>query len=154
MTSIFQIISTAVIIAGAILVWMQYLRAQRFRRIQNLSQIWERFFKDDRLRALFNLLNDVELGQRPAAELARVELNSDKLHYLALLEDVALYARLGELDRDYAIDRFQWFFAYPFERDSTRDAFWSALGGATERGQSYWKLSREFATACSRRLPT
>ncbi len=151
MPTVFQLISTLVVVAGAILAWTQYARAQRFRRIQNLSMIWEKFFKEPKLRELFTLLNDVELGNRPASDLAKTELNTDKLHYLALLEDVALYARLGEVDREYAVGHFQWFFIYAFERESTRDAFWAGLGGTEERGQPYWSLSRAFAAECARR---
>ena len=154
MPSIFQLISTALAVVGVALALIQYSRAQRFRRIQNLSAIWERFFKEERTRNLFNLLNDLELSPSPelVAKLSSPALNTDKLFYLAILEDVALYARLGEIDRLYAIDRFQWLFVYVFEREATRDAFWSGLGGAEERGQPYWRLSRTFAAQCAANL--
>jgi hypothetical protein len=151
MSIVLQAISTFLVAGGALLAWLQFKKAQQFKRLQNLTAMWEKFFREGNLRSLFALLNDIELGVRPAGDLATIS-TTDKLHYLAALDDVAIYAELGEVDERYAVEKFQWFFHYVFTHETIAPKFWENLGGEAEMKQPYWAQSRKFAVVCQARV--
>ena len=150
-STVLQAVSTFLVAGGALLAWLQFRKAQQFKRLQNLTAMWERFFRESNLRALFAMVNDIELGTRSPDDLSTVS-TTDKLHYLAALDDVAIYAELGEVDQRYAVEKFQWFFHYVFTHDTIAPKFWENLGGEAEMKQPYWAQSRKFALACQAKL--
>lgn len=148
---ILQSISTIVVLLSAIIALSQYIKQQKIKRIQNLSLIWEKFFKEERLVKLFSLLDEIELNPIKANELNGIS-NTDKFYYLAILDDVAYYAKNGEVDEKYAIDKFQWFFYYVFSSEKTKVKFWESLGGIKEIEEKYWKNMRDFAIKCEKSI--
>ncbi len=149
--TIFQIISTIVVSVSAIIALVSYLKQQKFKRVQNLSLLWEKFFKEEKLRVLFSLLDEIELEKASPNDIKSIP-NADKLYYLAVLDDVANFSKNGEIDEKYAIDKFQWFFYYAFISEKTAAKFWESLGGIEETKQHYWQNIRLFAEKCKKSI--
>ncbi len=121
----------------------QYNRQQKFKRLQNLSFIWQKFINNDDLMELFTLLdsdNNETINNFPAIT---------KLKFLALLEEAALYAEEFEVDKDQAIYLFQWHFYYLFNDIETKASFWNNLGGSDETEKPYWSKSKKFSKSCN-----
>ena len=68
-----------------------------------------------------------------------------KLVYLALIEEVALYADLDEVDKKQAKYMFQWHFHFVYNDEAIREVFWKNIGGKSEMNADYWKQSRDAA---------
>ncbi len=134
-----------VAVAGAA-AWALYLfnRQQAFKRLQNLSALWKEFFKSDEMLSLFDLMNHIDSATADAAALETFP-SRQKLRYLALIEEVALYAERFEVDRKYVAYLFGWHFRFPYLSERTRGAFWFHLGGDDEMNAPYWAKSRKLA---------
>ncbi|MBC7554811.1 MAG: hypothetical protein H7257_12625 [Taibaiella sp.] len=151
MDSIINIIPGMSAVAAAFWGIYVYSKQQRFKRLQNLSQIFQRFAdnKNDFLE-IFALCDSSfpDYGNEEIQHLAELPAKS-KLQYLALLEDVALYADYSKVDRNYAIHLFQWQFYYIYNDAVIARAFWSNLGGVEECVQSYWSYQKKFSGYCN-----
>jgi hypothetical protein len=123
----------------------QYFQQQKFKRLQNLSAIWNKFTTIKELMDIFGLCDNIVTGDvSKVKELTNFSSN-DKLKFLALLEEVALYAEQSEVDNDYAKYLFQWHFKFVFTEEITKNAFWENIGGVGEIKENYWEKSRIFA---------
>lgn len=147
--TILQAISTIIVGMSAIIALFSYLKQQKFKRVQNLSLLWEKFFKEERLRYVLSLLNSINKKEDSHLLSNQKEIgNADKLYYLAVLDDVAYYVKESEVDKKYAIDKFQWFFYYVYGDENIIDAFWDSIGGRGQIELEYWQTSKTFADEC------
>ena len=121
----------------------QYSKQQKFKRLQNLSSVWQKFINNDDLLELFTLLDADNIEALPNFS-AKI-----KLKFLALLEEAALYTEEFEVDKEHAIYLFQWHFYYVFNKEKTKEAFWHNLGGKQEAEKSYWSKSKNLARDCN-----
>jgi len=150
-------VSILIVIAAAI--WGIYVfnKQQKFKRLQNLSAILQRFGDKREFVELFNLFDqslDVDKKNK------QITYNSDyldrlanassenKLQFLVLLEEIALYAKSFEVDRDYAVHLFQWHFYFVYNNPKTANAFWENLDGIDEINQPYWEYQKSFSIFC------
>ena len=143
---ILPLLNTLLIIVGSGWAIYVYFQQQKFRRMQNLSAIWSKFINTEKFMKIFVMCD--ESSETSLAELANSS-SQDKLAYLGLVEEVALYVEQFEVDINYAIYLFQWHFYYAFNDEKTRAAFWKNIGGLEEMNKSYWSKSRSFATKCN-----
>jgi len=146
--SLKDIIQPLIILIGFIVGLYQYKRQQKFKRLQNLSSLWRGFTDNDHLLFLFDLMNELESGTSGELEKLKNYDRKIKLKYLALIEEVSLYADAFEVDKDYANYLFQWHFYFPYQSQSTSSAFWANIGGNEEMNAGYWKKSRDFSAQC------
>jgi hypothetical protein len=148
-------IITAVLAA----IWGIYVfnKQQKFKRLQNLSLILQRFGDKQEFLTLFNLFDQALNIDRQRNQITYnenylnqiVNENSErKLQFLVLLEEVALYATSFEVDRDYAVHLFQWHFYFVYNNPRTAEAFWSNLGGIEEINAPYWEYQKKFSAFC------
>ena len=97
------------------------------------------------------MLNDLELEENESSnENIKKDVEGyskeSKFKFLAMLEEVVVYSKLGQVDLEYALEYFQWHFYYIYISSKTSDAFWKNLGGANERDDTAsWKRQRNFA---------
>lgn len=97
------------------------------------------------------MLNDLELEENESSneKIKRdVEEYSkeSKFKFLAMLEEVVVYSKLGQVDLEHALEYFQWHFYFIWESKKTSDAFWNNIGGANEKNDpASWKRQRDFA---------
>src|SRR5665213_2850678 len=116
----YEIVKIALVIIGGPFAYYQYKKQQEFKRLQNLTAIWEKFIADEKLVELFNLFDS---DQSQAIE------NFDrrvKIKFLGLLDEVALYVEHFEVDRKPAEYLFQWPFYYVFgniKDEKSKNAF-------------------------------
>ncbi len=134
---------------GILFALYQYWKQQKFKRLQNLSQLWKEFLNNDQNLELFNTMDEVERGIDSKIEILHKFDTKAKLKYLALIEEVALYVEQFEVDQSYAKYLFQWHFYYVYSSSKTSDLFWGNLGGDEEKNASYWSKSRNFAAKIS-----
>ncbi|MHB8259588.1 MAG: hypothetical protein ACYDCN_05450 [Bacteroidia bacterium] len=147
----------SLILGGSFALW-QYSKQQRFKRLQNLSSILQKFFDNDDLLTLFSLFN--------AGNYADVQRTPPKIKYkfLALLEEVALYTEKFEVDKQHAIYLFQWHFRFVFTEEKTRKAFWYNLvsnanltedeintKATAEMNAAGWLKQKKLAQECEKR---
>lgn len=137
----FSALIAAVVFGFAV---FQYSEQQRFRRLQNLAAIWQRFYENVEFVDLFRLCNDIELDQGTDATLANYS-SAVKLRFLALLEEVALFAEYFEVDRKPTSELFRWHFYYVYGSVKTQSQFWQNIGGVEEAQSESWKSQRKFA---------
>jgi hypothetical protein len=146
--------------ASAAAIWGIYVfsKQQRFKRLQNLSQILQRFADNKEFLQLFNLFDQSLNINRESRQITYNEeyltilanhSSENKLQFLVLLEEVALYAKSFEVDRDYAIHLFQWHFYYVYNNPNTSNAFWENLGGQIEIHEPYWEYQKSFSLHCN-----
>jgi len=157
-TTIPIFIALAAIIWG--LFWAIYVfsKQQKFNRLQNLSKILQRFGDKEEIIGLFNLFdqslesidrtnNQINYNNEYLNQLS--ETNSEvKFQFLVILEEVALYAKSFEVDRDFAVHLFQFHFYYVYVNPETSAAFWKNLGGLSESNQHYWSYQKNFSVYC------
>ncbi len=136
------LVTIILVMAGSVIALVQFCQQRKFTRIQNLSQIWKKFMDDEKLMALFVSLDKEDL---PVIESFAI---AQKLRFLGLLEEVALYTEKFKVDKQYAYYLFQWHFTYVFKQTGTTKAFWENLGGSVEMNKPYWSKSFHFAQAC------
>lgn len=139
-----DILQPFAIIFGIGFALYQYYKQQRFKRMQNLSSLWKQFSGDESMMALFSLMDELENGAIKTEELATFD-SKTKLKYLAVIEEVALYVKEFEVDKDYAKYLFQWHFYFVYQSSKTTSSFWSNMGGNNEMNAHYWEVSRKLA---------
>jgi|GEM_PF-3323784 len=153
-SAVLPVVNTLVITSGVGIGLFQYRKQQKFKRLQNLTSIWNKFSSEIAMLKLFELFDRLEDPKSENEKQLLMELEtynlSDKLRFLALLEEVAIYTESFEVDRETAIYLFQWHFKYVFINDKIRKAFWAELGGVIEIDKPYWSKSKEFA----KKIPT
>jgi len=149
-----------IITAIAAAIWGIYVfnKQQKFKRLQNLSLILQRFGDKKEFLELFNLCDQsinidrqnkqITYNQDYLDKLAN-ENSGNKLQFLVLLEEVALYAKSFEVDKDYAAHLFQWHFYYVYNNPKTSEAFWRNLGGLVETKEQYWSYQKAFSSYCN-----
>ncbi len=146
--TILSIINTLSIVGGGTFGLIQYSRQQRFKRVQNLFSIWEKFVGIEDNIKLFELFDRIEIEQGKDSESNAALRNysqKTKLKFLALLEEVAIYSKESEVDKEYAKYLFQWHFKYVFIQQYTKELFWHNMGGVGEIDAPYWAKSKGFA---------
>lgn len=143
--SILPFVNTALVAIGVGFGAYQYQKQQVFKRIQNLSSLWEKFFDSKEFLELFDLCNEIEMisDQEKINRLGNYD-KTVKWKFLAMLEEVAIYASIGEVDEKYAIDFFKWHFYFVFKSDKTAGHFWGNMGGDEEKNSKSWKKQQEF----------
>lgn len=87
-----DIIQPLMVIFGGIFALYQYQKQQKFKRLQNLSSLWKSFLGDEKMLDLFNLLNLAEKKDPQIIEDIRSYDPKLKYKYLAIIEEVTLYA--------------------------------------------------------------
>ena len=138
------------IIIGAVWIFYTYNKQQKFKRIDNLNRMWERFFSNEKFVKLFVWMDKMEKGEDKMDELGKYS-EEDKFSFLALMDEVAHYASEGEIGETSAIYKFQWHFRYVFLNEKTQEAFWRNIGGKEEANdKSSWGVSIEFAKKCNK----
>ena len=120
----------------------QYNRQQKFKRLQNLSSVWQKFITNDDLLELYTMLDSGDY-----TSLSNFSTRT-KLKFLALLEEVSLYVEEFEVDKAQAVYLFQWHFYSVFNDEQTKESFWNNMGGIEEAEKDYWKKSKIFAQSC------
>jgi hypothetical protein len=140
-----DIIQPLVVIFGGIFALYQYQKQQKFKRLQNLSTLWKSFLGDEKMLDLFNLLNLAENFDPAVIEAIKNYDPKMKYRYLAVIEEVTLYADTFEVDKPQAKYLFQWHFYFAYQSPDSVEPFWDNLGGAEERNASYWAKSRNLA---------
>ena len=131
--------------AGILLAFFQYRRQRVFERMKNLTQLWERFAEKEHLAEIFALLDNPTVENQK--KLKDASLIADKLRYLALLDEVTLFAWLDEVDKEKACYLFQFHF-YNCIWGKGGEAFWEYQGGLKEVEKPYWKDFLHFAQEC------
>src|ERR1700722_20719467 len=114
-TSFLPIVNTSIILTGGILALIQYNKQQRFKRINNLVSIWQKFINSDENMELFDLCDQIESSGVNDENLNNQLVNFDrriKLKFLGLLEEVAIFTEKFEVEKKYANYLFQWHFKY------------------------------------------
>jgi hypothetical protein len=137
----------AIALASFLIALNTYQKAQKFKRIQNLSNIWQRFLNTDTFLDLFVLMEKRSINTDAAPMLQAFD-EKIKFKFLGMLEEVALYANSFEVDREQAVYLFQWHFHYLFNSKDTREDFWHNIGGVSEMNSISWKQSHTFASFC------
>jgi hypothetical protein len=126
-----------------------YNKQQRFKRLQNLSQLFQRFADKNDFLEIFSLCDESYIDRNSHNEVSLELLKNTsvktKLQYLALLEEVALYASYSEVDRKYAVHLFQWHFYYIYKDLRISESFWHNLGGIKEKDKPYWQYQKHFS---------
>jgi hypothetical protein len=140
-----DIIQPLVVIFGGIFALYQYQKQQKFKRLQNLSTLWKSFLADEKILDLFNLLNLAENNESTVIEAIKDYDPKIKYRYLAIIEEVTLYAETFEVDKPQAKYLFQWHFYFAYQSPDSVEPFWNNLGGEEERNASYWAKSRNLA---------
>ena len=152
MRSVLSVIPALTAVVAAIWGIYSFNKQQKFKRLENLSLIFQRFADKDDFIDLFTMCDEAFLGNGRYEETHLSALKKApaklKLKYLALLEEVALYASYSEVDKKYAVHLFQWHFYYIFNDATLADAFWFNLGGGDEKTKSYWEYQKQFARYC------
>lgn len=138
-------ISHLMVFFGGIFAFYQYYQQQKFKRLQNLSSLWKSFLGDDKILDLFNLLNLAEKKDPQIIEEIRNYDQKLKYKYLAIIEEVTLYADNFEVDKPHAKYLFQWHFFFAYQSTDTVEHFWYNLGGSEEMMASYWAKSRNIS---------
>lgn len=150
-----------IISAVAAAIWGIYVfnKQQKFKRLQNLSLILQRFGDKKEFINLFNLcdqsIDNIDKQTRQITynadylNILMKENAENKLQFLVLLEEVALYAKSFEVDRDYAVHLFQWHFYFVYNNPEISRAFWENLGGVDEINKAYWEYQRSFSSFCN-----
>lgn len=140
-----DIIQPLVVILGGIFALYQYQKQQKFKRLQNLSALWKSFLGDEKILDLFNLLNLAEHHDPQVIEAIKNYDPKMKYRYLAIIEEVTLYADTFEVDKPQAKYLFQWHFYFAYQSSDCVEPFWENLGGMEERNASYWSKSRNLS---------
>jgi len=142
-----------IISAVAAGIWGLYIfnRQQRFKRLQNLSQIFQRFADKNDFMELFTLCDQVFIDKSNQSNLDELSKFSavNKMRYLALLEEVALFSRYSEVDKEYAVYLFQWHFYYIYNDSTVSESFWKNIGEVVEKDKPYWKYQKDFSVSCN-----
>ena len=97
---------------------------------------------------LFVICDKIESGDDTQINRLLSYPENEKMKFLGLLEEVALYAEMSEVDKEYAVYLFQWHFTFVFKSGKISKAFWSNLGGE-EINKPYWKKSKDFSKYCN-----
>ena len=140
-----DIVQPLVVIFGGIFALYQYQKQQKFKRLQNLSTLWKSFLSDEKILDLFNLLNLAEDHDPTVIEAIKDYDPKMKYRYLAIIEEISLYAETFEVDKPQAKYLFQWHFYFAYQSPNSVEPFWENLGGTEERNASYWSKSRNLA---------
>ena len=135
-------------------IWGIYVfnKQQKFKRLENLNHIFQRFADKDDFIDIFTLCDIAYISttnyHQDALDKLSAVTEKNKLRYLALLEEVALFAASFEVDKQHAIHLFQWHFYYVFNEPKISEAFWSNLGGRDEINKPYWGYQKKIANQC------
>lgn len=155
MENVLTIIPAISAVAAA--AWGIYVfnKQQRFKRLLNLSQIFQRFA--DARNGFFDVFSFCDQAYEPGVGFDQIILDDlmgipvkRKLQYLALPEEAALYASYSEVDRKYAIHLFQWHFCYVYANAALATAFWFGLGGVSEKEKPYWEYQKHISSFYNR----
>jgi hypothetical protein len=75
------------------------------------------------------------------------------LKYLALLEEIAIFAKNSAVINKNALHLFKFHFYYVYGNHTISSAFWNNLGsGDTEKLKEGWSYQLEFAQKCARQI--
>lgn len=133
-------IKTITLLIGGFFAFFQFSKQLKFRRLQNLSLLLHKFSENEDFLELF-----IDLDENNIEKIKQTKYKT-KLAFLALIEEVALYSELSEVDKNYARYMFQWHFYFVFQSDITKEAFWSNIGGLDEMKMGYWDKSRKLSS--------
>lgn len=146
---------TAISIIWGVIV---YIRQQKINNLQNLVSVFQRFSNNDNFIHIFRLCDDIYVydknSNQQAAAFIIQQLEEvspeNKLKYLALLEEVAVFAKNAKVLRDDALHLFKFQFHYLYNVPIVADAFWKNIGGGqNERTKDGWSYQRTFAEECN-----
>ena len=157
--TLISVILTAIsVILGVI----AFLRQQKINRLQNLISVFQRFSGNDDFLMIFDIcdacyvrLNDkakeVELGNR-LSDLKSIPTEK-KFKYLALLEEISIYAKNSAVMSKNAIHLFKFHFHYLYGDHMISEAFWDNLGsGKSEKYKEGWSYQMDFAKICTSKI--
>jgi hypothetical protein len=136
----------------------QYYQAERFKRMQKLFDLFETFRTNERFVNLFSAFEN--LSDNPTSTESSLTIaggnDEDKIvkyQFLALLEEVALFAESELIKSDDAIYMFHFHFFYVFGPCKQSKLFWEDIGGENEPKKPGWARSYAFAKRCFEALP-
>ena len=130
------LISVGCTAISAILAIIVYTKQQKMNRIQNLISVFQRFANNDDFIAIFNYcdacyvrINNTE-DKQLASNLNELKTISPekKLKYLALLEEIAIFAKNSVVISKNAIHLFKFHFYYVYGNHAISSAFWDNIG--------------------------
>ena len=136
-------------------VWALMFYRKRYR-IQNLVSVFRRFSENAKFveiftccDALYSLRHSDALNE--VAEKLKSFDASRKYQYLALLEEVAVYAKNDAVVQKDALHLFQYHFHYIYNCPDIVAAFWWNIGGEAdghEPSKKGWRYQSDFARVC------
>ena len=136
----------------------QYYQAERFKRMQKLFDLFA-VFRDSSNYVNFFALNEALVDDPENHTIQeRIKGNNEqddqiKYQYLALLEEVALFADSRLIRREDAIYMFHFHFFYVFGDCIQSQLFWERLGGRSEIKKESWARAYAFAQRCFAQVP-
>ena len=141
---------------SAIWALIVYKKQQKIARIQNLVSVFRRFAENSQFVELFALCDALyscgDSGAR-AADIEKLKTfdSGGKYRYLALLEEVAVYAKNDAVLQSDALHLFQYHFHYIYNCPDIVAAFWWNIGGEAsgrEHTKKGWRYQSDFALQC------
>ena len=157
-TKLITLISVMCTAVSAILATTAYLRQQKINRIQNLISVFQRFSNNDDFLSIFNASDAsyVRLNKSGSEQELSDYLNNlktipaeKKIKYLALLEEIAIFAKNSAVMSKNAIHLFKFHFYYLYGNHTISAAFWNNIGsGASEKNKEGWSYQSDFAKKC------
>ena len=143
---------------SAILGVFAYLRQQKINRIQNLISVFQRFANNDDFLSIFSACDAsyVRLNEPSSEQELRIYLDNlkaisseKKYKYLALLEEIAMFAKNSAVINKNAIHLFKFHFYYIYGDHKISAAFWLNIGsGVNEKNKEGWNYQNDFAKKC------
>ena len=152
------VICTAIVVNVGIIT---YIKQQKINRIQNLITVFQRFANNDDFILLFSLCDSsyVKVGDSAMQTELNILLDEirnittdKKLKYLALLEEIAIYAKNSSVIREHAIHLFKFHFFYVYGNNPISLAFWNNVGGNKEKEKEGWSYQNIFAKICEKNI--
>ena len=152
------LISATCTALSAILAVIVYIRQQKINRLQNLISVFQRFSNNDDFISIFSVCDScyVKLNT-PANEQELSSLLNQliaiapekKYKYLALLEEIAIFAKNSAVISKNAIHLFKFHFYYVYGDGKISAAFWQNIGsGPNEKNKEGWNYQNDFAQKC------
>lgn len=151
-----EIIKLLFVGIAAILAYIQYWSANKFKRSQYLSELWRKFYTTEKLTYIFQAL------ERKDKEAFKNISESDCYLYLGYLEEIVIFIKtspfqIHKINQNEVLNLFQFHFYYLYENNETKEMFWSRILDSSseideEINQFYWSKQRNFAKTCAKRI--
>jgi len=151
-----EVIKLFFIVLAALLAYIQYWSANKFKRSQYLSELWRKFYTTEKLTFIFQALE-----RKDKAAFEKIS-ESDIYLYLGYLEDVVIFVKqnplqIHKINQNEVLNLFQFHFYYLYQLEETKLLFWGKIldGKAeidAEIKQFYWKKQLEFSKICAKKI--